>query len=355
MTSLYLDVDGRHAPRREDYLIRMEDLLKEASVDRPSWGRDRRRSAEADLALIRRFVRDEFDRSGVRGLAIFSSAGANLWEDVALPQVVRDRVEVGDRPRLIPLEALLETFEMFCTVVADRERARVFLTAMGRTDEVTGIFDEVPGWHVRGGWSQARFQRHIRDHVQRHLKRVANALLSLEKRRPFDHLILAGSESLVADLERELHDYVARKVLERVAMPTTVGREDVHAHCIEVEARLEAAREEEAVARLALEVGAGTGRAVAGMRDTLGALEAGRVQTLVVAGELRLVGVRCPSCGHLDLEGPRCAACGAGTEPADQLVEEAVESALRQRCRVETVARAPRLAEVGGIGALLRF
>jgi peptide subunit release factor 1 (eRF1) len=37
------------------------------------------------------------------------------------------------------------------------------------------------------------------------------------------------------------------------------------------------------------------------------------------------------------------------------LAEEAVELALRQRCRVETVADGDPLAEVGGVGALLRF
>lgn len=356
VTSLYLEVDGKRAPRREDFLIRMEELLKEAAREEAAWeDRRARRSLRADLERIGRFVREEFERGDVRGLAIFSSAGAGLWEQVALPVRVRDRVEVGSRPRLLPLEALLERFETFCTVVADRERARVFSVRMGRIEEVGDLFDEVPGWHDRGGWAQARFQRHIKDHVQRHLKRVAEALLRRFGRSPFDHLVLGGSDELVADLERELHDYVARRVLDRTTMPITAAPGEVLRHCLRLEEELEARREAEAVERLTEELGTGRGLAAAGMRDTLAALEAGRAATLVLAWELRRAGLRCPDCGHLDLTGERCAVCGATMRPAADLVEEAVEMAFRQGCAVQAVTSAPLPPESDGIGALLRF
>jgi peptide chain release factor subunit 1 len=356
VTSLYLDVDGKRSPRREDFLIRMYDLLREAGREEGSWeDRRARRSLRADLERIRRFVCDEFERGDVRGMAIFSSAGAGLWEQVALPVRVRDRVEVGSRPRLVPLEAVLERFETFCTVVADRERARVFSVRMGRIGEVGDLFDEVPGWHDRGGWAQARFQRHIKDHVQRHLKRVADALLRRLRRAPFDHLVLAGSEEIVADLERELHDYVARRVLDRTTMPITVAPGEVLQHCLRLEDEVEARREAETVERLAAELDAGRGLAAAGMHDTLAALEAGRVATLVLAWELRRTGLRCPDCGHLDVAGERCAVCGAAMRPAADLVEEAVEVAFRQGCAVQAVTGVPLPPGSDGIGALLRF
>lgn len=353
VTSVYLDVDGRRYPRRADYLTRMEELLKGARNDEPD--RERRRSVAADLDRVRRFVRDELDRSGIRGLALFSSSGAELWEDVALPRSIREGVEVGARPRLIPLEALLEGLETFCTVVVNREKARVLLTSGGGIEEVTDVLDEVPGQHDQGGWSQSRYQRHIEDHVQRHLKHVSEVLLRLAKRRPFDHLILAGSDEVVADLERELHDYLRRTVVDRAPLAMTARAADVLALSMKVEDRLHARRESEAVDRISSEVGAGTGRAVGGLEDTVAALEAGRVDTLVVLSDLSAPGGRCPSCGHLEPRPRPCPACGARMEDAPDLVEEAVESALRQRCRVETVSDAPPLAAIGGIGALLRF
>jgi len=98
-------------------------------------------------------------------------------------------------------------------------------------------------------------------------------------------------------------------------------------------------------------------RAVAGMDDTLAALEANRVEVLVVAPDLQAGGVRCARCGHLSAGAPGrpCELCGGPVLEVPDLVEEAVELALRERCRVETVAGAASLSGVGGVGALLRF
>jgi peptide chain release factor subunit 1 len=356
VTTLYLDVDGRRHPRRGDYLRRGEDLARQAcdEVDRS----DRRvfGSVCRDVQRITGYLTDRFDRKGsVRGLALFSCSGARLWEAVPVPQSVRDRIVVGDRPHLLPLEAVVEMAETFCTTIVDREKARIFLSSLGEIEEVSSILDDVPGQHDQGGWAQARLQRHIEDHVQRHLKHVADTLLSLFRSRPFDHLVLAGPEEAVAELDRELHDYVRRATLARTTLSIAAKPVDVLDRALELERGLEERREREAVERGVQEALAGTGRAVAGMADTLQALEASRAGTLVVKDGLRVPGVRCPSCGHLATEGARCEACGSPTMETPDLVEEAVELALRQRSRVETVREGADLDRVGGIGALLRF
>lgn len=353
VTSLHLDVDGRHSVSRAELLTRLDDLLK--SVDAARWDRRGQRSVTGDLDRIRRFVRDEFDRSGVRGLAVFSASGAELWEDIAIARGLRDRIEVAPRPYLLPLENVLESMESFAVAVADRERARLFFVEGDRPEELTEFTDDVPGWHDQGGWSQSRFQRHIKEHVQRHLKRIADVLLRLYERRPFDHLVLGGPEELLSDLERELHDYVGRRIVDRTPMSLQVRAVDVADHCRRLEEAMEERRERDTIYRLVSEVEGRTGRAVAGVRETIGALEAGRVETLVVQAGISVPGARCPSCGHLDVDNQTCAACGAGTRPTDQLEEEIVEEALRRGCRVDTVVPAPSLEALGGIGALLRF
>jgi peptide chain release factor subunit 1 len=353
VTSVYLDVDGRRYPRRADYLVRLEDLLRKAGNG--SWPKEHRRSVEADAESTRRFVSDQFERKGTRGLALFSCSGAGLWKDVALPQAVRDRIVVGPRPHLLPLEAVLESFEAFCTALVDREKARIFMSVGGQIDEVSDILDDVPGWHDQGGWAQARLQRHIKDHIQRHLKHVSEVLLRQHKEHGFDHLVLAGPEEVVAELERDLHDYVRRTVVARITLPMSARATDVLEATLAVEHELQTRREWETVDRLASEAGSATGRAVAGLDDTLLALESGRVETLVVAFGLEASGVKCRSCGHLATGGERCSVCGREVEEAPDLAEEAIELALRQRCEVETVQDVPGLTTLGGIGALLRF
>ena len=359
VTSLYLDVDGRRRPRRADVERHADALLKEAADSAESLGRSEHRSVSRDAERMRQFLRDEFDRKGARGLAVFSSSAAGLWQDVAVSRPLRDRAAVRASPYLLPLEAMLEQAETFCLALVDREKARILVGSLGEIDEVSSVLDEVPGQHDQGGWAQARLQRHIGDHVLRHLKRVADSLLRLRQRDRFDRLVLSGADEVVAELERELHDYVRRTLVERATLPVAASADEVLAYLLEVEERLERRREEETVGRLFAQLGARGGGAVAGLDPTLDALAAGRVDTLVVSPGLAVEGVRCLTCGHLASAGARCSVCGSATEREPDLVEQAVEDALRHGCRVETVPEtmpgADRLAAAGGIGALLRF
>jgi peptide chain release factor subunit 1 len=359
VTSLYLDVDGRRHPRRGDVERHADTLLRRALGGAEGLGRDAHRSVCRDKQRMSDFLRDEFDRRGARGLALFSSSRAGLWHEQPLSRPIRDRAAVRARPYLLPLEAAVEKAETVCTALVDREKARILVSRLGEMEEATSILDEVPGQHVQGGWAQARHQRHIEDHVLRHLKHVADALLRLHQRRGFDHLVLAGPDEVLAELERSLHDYVRRTVVDRASLPIGASVREVLDRTSMVEERLERRREGETVRRLLAATGGHTGRSVIGLQRTLESLHASRVETLVVSLGMTAEGVRCPSCGHLAADGARCPICGTATEPEPDLVEEAVEAALRNGSRVETVPAgvegADELEAAGGIGALLRF
>jgi peptide chain release factor subunit 1 len=359
VVSLYLDVDGRRFPKRADYLARADHLIRRAREEAQAMeDREHARSVHRDSQRMWDFVNDEFDRKGgVRGLTLFGCSGMSLWEELTLPARAPERIVIGDRPYLLPVEVVLQGYEDVCLALVDREKARLFVSALDRIEEASDVLDDVPGWHDQGGWSQARFQRHIKVHVLRHLKHVSEVLLGLFRRNRYQRLVLAGPDEVVAELERELHDYVRRTIVAKTSLPMHSSAGEVLQRIRELEEQMERGREEEAVGRLSAEIEAQTGRAVAGMVDTIAALEEGRVETLIVGADLEASGVRCPSCGHLAPRGRSCPACGARMDQAPDLVEEAVESALRQRCRVEVLTQglADDLARHGGIGALLRF
>lgn len=359
VVSLYLDVDGRRFPKRSDYIARTDHLIRRAhEAAQAMEDRDHARSVRGDAQRMWDFVNEEFDRKGrVRGLSLFGCTAMGLWQDLTLPARAPERVVIGERPYLLPLEVVLQRSEDVCLALVDREKARLFVSALDRMEEVTDVLDEVPGRHDQGGWSQARFQRHIKEHVQRHLKHVGDVLFGLLRRRRYERLVLAGPDEVLGELERDLHDYVRRTIVGRTSLPMVSSPADVLQKIRDLEEQLEREREEEAVGRLTAEMEGDTGRAVGGLAATVAALEEGRVETLLVAADLEAPGVRCPSCGHLGLRGRFCPACGAAMEKTPDLVEEAVESALRQRCRVEVLTEdlADRLAGPGGIGALLRF
>jgi peptide chain release factor subunit 1 len=293
------------------------------------------------------------DRGPSRGVALFSCSSSGLWEEVVVSRPLQDRAVLADHPHVLPLEALVETYETFCTVLVDREKARIFVSRMGRIQEETDVFDDVPGRHDQGGWSQARYQRHIEDHVERHLRHVGEELFRYFKRRGFDHLILAGPEEVVVEFDRALHDYLKRRVVARVTLPMTATAAEVLDRSLQVEEEVEARREREVVEKVTAEAAAGR-QAVIGLEPVLAALNDSRIDTLVVPFGVAAEGVKCTRCGWLGTSGTRCRACGGPTERVVDVVESAVAKAIRQSSRVETLSNWEG-REKAEVGALLRF
>jgi peptide chain release factor subunit 1 len=353
ITSVYLTVDGRRFPRKTDYELRLDELLRNARTQAQGLEREAIRSVERDAAAVSEFVREEFDRGDTRGLAMFSSNGAGLWEVVEISRPVRDRVVVAPQPDLVPLEALVETYRPTGVVLVDFEKARLFVVDMGRIDEVTDLWDEVPGRHDQGGWAQMRMQRHVDDHRARHLKHVADALFSLWRRTPFEHLALAGPPEAQRELEASLHDYLRQRVTARLPLPMAASRAEVLERVVELEEDVERERERAVVDRVAQAAAAGD-RGVTGLDESLRALSDGRVSELVVSFDLSSPGGVCGSCGRLATNDGACPTCGQPMDAVPDVVDAAVATALRTGSQVEVVLDAG-LQDLGGIGALLRF
>ena len=354
VSTLYLDVDGRRSPRKQDYMQRAEVLGHQLRKEAEGLPKKAAASVAHDVERMLAFL-DDLDRGSTRGVALFSSSASRSWEDVLVPRPLPDRATLADHPHILPLEALIETYETFCTALVDREKARVFLVKTGGIREETDVFDDVPGRHDQGGWSQARYQRHIDDHVGRHVKHVAEVLLKYFKRQGFDHLILAGPDEVRPEFERGLHDYLKRRVVARVTLPMTANPNEVLQRSLEIEEGIEAQREREVVEKVVAEAAAGRG-GVTGLKRVLAALNDGRVDTLVVPFGMSSQGVRCTSCGWLGLDGSTCPIDREPTEPVLDVIESGVAKALQQGSRVES------LTMVNGdsgrpfdIGALLRF
>ena len=101
-----------------------------------------------------------------------------------------DRCVVNHRPYVLPMLRLVDEGKRYCIVVADKARARVFTMYQGEISERTEILDVVPGWHKQGGFAQARFQRHIKDAANKHLKHVADTVFEFYKGEGFGHLAI---------------------------------------------------------------------------------------------------------------------------------------------------------------------
>src|SRR6266540_1387140 len=161
--SLYLDLDPSRTPPPGDAAARAHALLGDAAkqLDRGELTREQRQGLKADLERIEHYVQDELVRDGAHGLAVFISELDNLWRPLTLTESVPDAVKVESVLFLAPLIPLVGRGEGALVAVVGRERGELYRLHGGRLQPVADRTEETPGQHDQGGWSQARYRRHI--------------------------------------------------------------------------------------------------------------------------------------------------------------------------------------------------
>lgn len=351
VVSLYLDVDGRRHVRPRDYEVRLEALLRHAA-DRTNGAAS---GSLADLQRIEAYVKAGFDRSRTRGVAVFSCRAHDLWEVVELPVPVRNQLVVNATPHVRQLEAVLDEYEPLAVLLADKQRARMFVFELGELVERSELFDRLPRHEDDGGdWDRDHVRDHTAEAAHHHLKRAALVAFEVYKAHPFEHLVIGAPEEIAGVLERDLHSYLRERIRARVSIPVSATEAAVREAALGVEEQIERTMEAALVRRLRDAIGGRTS-GVAGLADTLAALVERRVDTLLVSDGFEAPGWRCHACGHVALRGRACPVCGKDMQQVDDVVEEAVEEALAQSCRVEVCVGNADLDVLGRIGALLRF
>lgn len=350
VTSLYLDVDGSHHIRRQDLLHELERLVKpvqKAHADNPSVLRD--------LKRIEDHVRGGIDRSHVRGLALFSCAAHDFWRIVELPVAVRSQIIVNHTPAVRQLESVVDEFERFGVLLADKQRTRMMVYELGELVDSDEAFDELPRQEDDG---RSIRKDGVRDHVQalahQHLKQAADVAFRVLQAGRFDRLIIGAPPEIANELEALLHPYLKERLVARCHIRSDASLEEVRQAALEVEADVERRKEAEVVTRLRDAVGARS-RGVAGLDDTLRALVERRVDVLLVSSEYAAPGWRCNGCGWIGRVGRTCAVCASEMQAVDDVVEEAIEEAIAQSCEVEVCVGNADLDVLGQIGALLRY
>jgi peptide chain release factor subunit 1 len=351
--SLYVALDPSAAINPGDVQTKTNSLLSEArsEVDTDGLSHDQREALKADIERIDEFFQG-LDRDGVRGMAVFASQLDGVWRTLRLPQPVNDAVKVNDEFHLSPLVPLLRGLDGTLVVQVGREQGRFFRLNRGQLHEVADHTEDAPGQHDQGGWSQARYQRHIDKLVHEHLKTVAD---ELDKRRRggAPRIVLVGPEGMESDFV---------ETLSKETQQAIVGWAHAEAHAGAAELleavtpRLEEAlaEEETEIAEAWRESAGKGGRAASGWAETLEAASDGRVETLLVQDGAEQPAYECPKCGRAQLDAGACPLDGATMEPNEGL-DLAVRHTLAMGGSVVPLSHRKDLAPVGGIGALLRF
>ncbi|MEA2450217.1 MAG: hypothetical protein QOG63_2149 [Thermoleophilaceae bacterium] len=317
-----------------------------------------KKALEDDVKRADSFLRD-FSPKGAHGLALFACGPADLFEAIRLPRPIDTRVVIDDTPFVEPLIESVAAGSSWVVVLVNRQIGRILRGDGEHLEELGVIEDDVHGQHSQGGWSQARYQRSVDEEVQDHLRTVADALFTHFKRHSFEHVLLGGPGETLTDFEAKLHPYIAEKLSGRVEVdventPPDGVREAARPK-IEAIGRQS---ERDALDRLREGVSRG-GRGAAGLEPVLEALNARRVETLLLEPGFDAAGCSCPQCGsvYAMVEGD-CPADGTKLDCRDDVVESAVHRALEQSAVLLVVRddeHVNELAGYGGIAAVLRF
>jgi len=350
--SIYLDLDPSVAPTTPDVHTKFNAVVTDAEklAEEKSRGRDCRLSVREDIARLRDWWSD-LDRDGARGLAIFASSADGFFRALPLAESVGDRVAVAPTLHVLPLASVVDG-EGTLVAVVSRERGKVYRFASGRLEELADQSEEQPGQHDQGGWSQARYQRHIDHLVQQHLKSVGE---ELDRRIQGGRLriVVVGPEEMRGDFESALSKE-ARDAI--VGWTTAEGHAGANELLEVARPLLDEARardDQEALERFEEHRARGE-RVAAGWKQVLEAASDARVDVLFVEEGSPERAWECPECGRASADGGSCPLDGAKLEERDDGADLALRQTVANGGSVVCVG-AGALGDAKGIGALLRF
>lgn len=352
--SMYLDARvNEHG--RDNFLPFVRKELTGRCKSYPQQSEERA-SFEEDFVRIGRYL-EQGAAASAQGIAIFACSAANDFFEAANfdAPFERNRLIVSDRPHVYPLARLIDQYRRYAVVLADTNRAQIFIFAAGRAVEQQGI-ENVKTKHAKvGGWSQARYQRHEENYHLHHAKEVVDVLDRTVREEGIESIVLAGDEETVIPiLKEQMQKTLAEKVIDVISLGIDTPEHELLEESLKVFRRHDTLTDMEKVERLLNEFRADD-LAVTGVPDTLAALSNGQVEELLIAATPEgLQYDQSEVAKVLDVYGRE-------GEQAPELDQRTVADELVRRAnqlssaRVTFIESAERLEQVGGVGALLRY
>lgn len=358
VVSLYLNVNGAHFPTRADYETEFSILVnnaRKAAAGDLHLTRDQESGLDNDLRAISEYLTLEFKRNGERGLVIYSCGAEGLWEMIPMRVPIENRLFVDFKPQVAPLMEVLSSYQRICVLVTDQKTARILKVHAGEIAEQPGIMDAVLKHHTQGGWEQTKLQRRHDKQVREHLKHAADATLDYFKQEHFDRIAIGISDELWPELEKVLHPYLRERLEGRFSLDIDATTDEVMAKVTLMEETHRNKDRESMLESLGPELDAGK-VFVGGLDDVLQMLNQRRVDLLLVEEGYHTAGRHCPACNTLEHGEKICPTCGQSVDQVKDVVEAAMELAVRQDALVKTIPLGhPAMTQAEHIAARLRY
>jgi peptide chain release factor subunit 1 len=325
VVSLYLNLqaDGRGKDNVDPYLKKeFAERLRTYGAEAPE-----RRSLENDRKKIVEYVGGR--SASANGLVVFSSSGADLFEAIQLSAPIDDhKLFIHDRPHVYPLAKLLDQYPRYLVLLADSHSARIFVIAVNAVERTERVESTKTKHHKMGGWSQARYQRHVENYHLQHAKEVADTVARIVRTEGIDRIIVRGEETILPLLRAQFPKEVSDRIVDTVRLELHASEKDVIETTIAALRQKDAEGDRERVDQL-LDAYRGSGLACVGFEAVQKAFTLGQVDELLISGAPKAF----------------------GETTADQLVSQARTTSAR----IRVIEDGSMLESVGDAGAFLRF
>ena len=168
----------------------------------------------------RRWVEDylHHNRPQGKGLVLFYAPESGRVWNTHLQVPLQNLVIFRPGPFTEPLAEVLKAHPRYAVVLVDNEHGRIIVTQMGQVLSATDVKDWVPGRHKQTEFD-ARVERHHAAAVQRHLRNVAQTVLTMKREDAFDYLIVGGAAEALPKFNKQLPLEIARLIKGRFTSP----------------------------------------------------------------------------------------------------------------------------------------
>ena len=327
--SMYLSVNARYPENQgQAYKVRLRDALEEMEVP------------EELAERVRGAVEDQV-HPGARTV-VFFAAEDGLFERYDLQLDLLEAHRFGE-PYLAPLVLALDEHESYGVALVDAEEFRFFVSApmgnlaKGSEGASSGFFREVDlkpsSPHPRGGGTRDADPtgRKHQSNIHRFYKEAGELTQKLVNRDNVKNLIVAGPKERTSEFRETLPEPVKEKVVAEETVATNAPEGEIMEQFEAIQERAEREREDGLI-EAARENG------VRGVKDTVEALQEGRVYHLITLYELE---AEIRWCGHdelaiTDVAEEECPFCGRHTR-VRPLMDVLIDLATNRGARLEYV------------------
>ena len=325
-------------------------------------------SFEKDVERIMEFIEKEIDPSA-QGAAIFACSGADFFETLQIEvPFPNNRLLVFERSHIFPLARVIDQNPPYLALWADTNKADIYIfggneiDAEANTEAHLGeIQSTVTQGTKVGGWSQARYQRHIANFHLKHAKEVVDEVEELMRRRKIEHLILCGDETgIIPILREQLPKSLEDSVIGVLNLSQYDSQEKIHNETLELMRQKDEEKDAERLQRVVDAAKAAAGLGALGVKDTLTALSNGQVEELIIGASFDAIKYRKKEVeevleayapGDDNSVGDELPEASEPRQIADELLIRAINSAAK----IYFIEDSEQIKQIGGVGAVLRY